>query len=213
MSGAEGNGANGRPVTDLGAIGQLGLQAASSVVEQILSLSRRITEVRFPVAPLHGDAAEADSPPADPRRELRRLRADAERMIELYGDWTRSLLDGMTTLAEAPTAAAGDILVLGPVTPGEVVTATVWLHTFAGPMAAPAALHATVLTSHDGTTIPGEALTFDPPVIVTDEPDATVEVRVTFAAPAAAPAGTTHGWILARGLPEVALPVCFEVGP
>lgn len=216
----EGSGSDGRgpllgTAADVGRIGEAGLRAAAAVVEQVLGLSRQLTEVRFPAAKLGGpDGVAPDLGAAttgDRQRDLRTLRADAERLIELYGDWTRTLVDGLTALAEGGEQEAPDALLLGPVAPGSEATASLWLHTFEGPAAAPAVLHCTDLTSSSRAVLPGTAVSFDPPALSTSEAFTSLEIAVVLPVPAETTPGTYHGWLLAEGLPEITLAVQLVV--
>jgi hypothetical protein len=194
------------PWSVAGDVGQAGLRAAGAVVEQLLALSRRLAEVPMPISTFEPPAGAA----AGPAQELRRLRADAERLIELYGDWTRALLDGFTELAEGRNGDGG--LAAGPAAAGAVVTTTAWLHLLDGDGVPDAPLFATDLVAHDGTVIPAAAVTFDPPTL---GPAATTptEIRVCVVLPAGTGPGTYHGTVLATGLPEVHLALRVEVMP
>ncbi len=164
------------------------------------------------------DAAD----PTERARPARRFRADAERLVEMYAEWTRMLVDGAASLAEqavgvAPmagpssgdSAAAG--LVLGPASAGATTTTSAWLHVLDGPAAAPAPLHATDLVAHDGSVVPGTAVACTPALLDTSVARSSTEVRVSAVVPAGTAPGTYHGHLLARGLPEVALALRLEV--
>jgi hypothetical protein len=202
-------------VADAARIGESGLRAATAVVEQVLLLSRQLTDVRIAAPTLGGpDSPPPEvepSQPGDRRRDLRTLRADAERLIELYGDWTRALVDGVTALAEGRDEAPSDVLELGPVDGGTAATATIWLHTFEGPVAAPAALHCSDLVAHTRAVVPGGAITFEPPALDTSTPLESVEITVVAEVPAGTPPGAYRGWLLADGLAEVELAVRLVV--
>jgi hypothetical protein len=214
---------SGPSAADFGSdIGALGLRAAASIVDQMLSLSRQLTEVRFPLVPLDPEAlAQTDAsgngdgnghappPPGDRRQQMRQLRADAERLIELYADWTRALLDGAARLADVDRAPVELLVAKG--SPGEPASATAWLHVLDGPPAPAARLHATDLASHDGTVVPGRLIAFDPPAATTSDRATSLEVTLTIAVPDGATPGTYHGHVLADGLPEVCLPLRLEV--
>ncbi len=192
-------------------IGELGLRAAGAVIEQMLTLSRQLTESRFPVAPLEGMGETTAREPGDRRRDLRHLRADAERLIELYGEWTRTLLDSAATLADGGGPERTDVLVFAGAVAGEEATATAYLHVLEGPVAPDARLHAGVLVAHDGSTVPGVAVSFDPAAVDTSSPQRTDAVVVVVAVPEGTPAGVYHGHVLAEGLPEICLPLRLEV--
>jgi hypothetical protein len=226
------------------AIADWGLASAAAVVERMIELGRAGTaglRLSFPVngappgggpGPLPTDprapatetepAPEVD--PAERAKQARRFRADAERLVELYADWTRMLVDGAASLAEqavgaAPAdgsaprgaAAVSDALVLGPASAGATTTASAWLHVLDGPAAAPAPLHATDLVAHHGGAVPGEALTCTPSALHTAAARTTSEIRVTVQVPGETGPGTYHGHLLAEGLPEVVLALRLEV--
>jgi hypothetical protein len=197
------------PWSVAGDVGQAGLRAAGAVVEQLLALSRRLTDVSMPISTFQPPGDDA----AGPAHELRRLRADAERLIELYGDWTRALLDGFTELAEGRDG--GDGLRAGPVEAGSTAVARAFVHVLDGKDVPEAALFATDLVAHDGSVTPGSSVTFAPAALGGGPPvsPSAAEVTVSIAVPPETPAGTYHGTVLARGLPEVHLALRLEVGP
>lgn len=229
-----------------------GLASAAAVVERMLELGRAAASgIRLPLpanseqalaafgfpgvggngsAPDGGgnhEDGERDEggeavDPAERARQARRFRADAERLVELYADWTRLLVDGAASIAEqaagmAPAAAGpgpsagGDVLVLGPASAKATTTASAWLHVLDGPSAAPAALHATDLVAHDGSVVPAIAVGTTPTHLETSDARSTSEVRVTVVVPEGTAPGSYHGHLLATGLPEVVLPLRLEV--
>jgi hypothetical protein len=175
-------------------IGRLGLDTAAAVVERLLDLTRTAKDLRLPLLPATADGDAA-----------RRLRADAERLVDLYAEWTRSLVDAAISMAASAADGSDDVLVLGPVAAGAVVTATTWLHASDGTRVRP---RATTLERDDGATIAGTAITFDPPEVTTSG-----RLSVSAAVPATATPGLYRGNILAAGLPEIALPVSLTVIP
>jgi hypothetical protein len=190
---------------------RVGLEAAAAVVDRILAMGR--PGATFPGITWEGEGAAPAAPTKERRVELRRARADAERVLDAYGDWARQLLDAVFGLAEG--GAPPDALVLGPVAAGATVDADLWLHAPPGRVTAPARLWSTTLTAHDGATIPASSITFAPAIV---EPGANGNgsaarpaTRVALAVPADAAGGTYHGHVLAHGLPEVVLPVRVEV--
>ena len=185
---------------------RVGFEAAAAVVDRILALGRP-GPAAPPVITWDGRPPEPDGPPLERRVQLRRARADAERVLDAYGDWARQLLDAVFGLAEGDEPA--DVLVLGPVDPGTAVEAELWLHAPPGRITAPALLRATVLTAHDGATIEGDAVCFTPPVLDGNGSGPSTKVRLDV--PVATAPGSYHGHVLAAGLPEVALPVRVEV--
>ena len=93
-------------------VARAGLEAAAAVVERMLELGRAgASGIELPI-PRNQEAPGPPVPPADGRtagasdpvdltKVSRRLRADAERLVELYASWTRALVDGAANLAEA----------------------------------------------------------------------------------------------------------------
>ena len=98
------------PWASVADIGQLGLDTAAAVVERLLTLTRlTITRqpggLTVPLLPATGDGVDA-----------RRVRAEAERLIDLYAEWTRSLVQAAVDAAD-PDRPAGEKLSLGPAPP------------------------------------------------------------------------------------------------
>src|SRR5690348_13697793 len=91
-------------------IGRYGLETAAAVVESILGASRGTVPFLTPT----GD------PSADPAR---RLRADAERLVDLYAEWTRTLVEQAITLSSSRGG-----LDIGPVAPGAFGQGAAYLH-------------------------------------------------------------------------------------
>jgi hypothetical protein len=233
------------PVAALRAMGDVqraGLEAAAGVVERILELGRHGTRMPYsfhlPAQPVDGTdsngagapnradadegadhtAAGADAE-ADRAREVRRLRADGERLLEWWGEWMRVLLDAAMDGAEAgvaergaAAAPAGDHpLRLGPVKAGHPACGRAWVHILDGPPGPPARLSATAFTAHDGATIEARAARFEPPMLDSFDLRSSHELVVTVAVPVDSPPGAYYGHILATGLPEVSLAVRLEV--
>jgi hypothetical protein len=211
-------------------LARLGLQAAAAAVERMLEMGRSAASgLRVPLAP-NGEAPVGNGFASVPSEDgsagdapdltvlSRRLRADSERLVELYASWTRALVDGAATLVEQasglPTAhgdAGPGTLILGPVAAGTATSASAWLHVLDGPPAPASALHATDLVAHDGARVPGVAVTCAPPSLETDSSRTTTEVVVSAQVPPGTGPGVYHGHLLARGLPEVALALRLEV--
>jgi hypothetical protein len=195
------------PWASVADIGQLGLETAAKVVERLmtltrLTLSRQPGGLTFPLLPATSESVEA-----------RRLRAEAERLIDLYADWTRSLVQAAVDAADV-SRATPERLILGPVDPAATAEACVWLHVLDGPAAGPATLRATDLIAHHGGVIPSGAVRFDPAHLDTASPRTSREVTVRATAPSGAAPGPYYGHILAAGLPEVSLELCVDVcGP
>lgn len=211
----------------MGDVQRAGLEAAASVVERILELGRHGARMPYsfhlPAQPAEGsdsngaDAVDGADPETDRAREVRRLRADGERLLEWWGEWMRVLLDAAVDGAEAGVAereaAAGEDrpLRVGPVKAGHRASGRAWVHILDGPPGPPARLSATALTAHDGGTIEARAASFEPPMLDSFDLRSSHELLVTVAVPARTPPGTYHGHILAVGLPEVSLALRLEV--
>lgn len=195
-----------------------GLETAAAVVERMLELGRQTARAPFPlhlpaegVSGMNGDADDAAR---EPGREARRLRADAERLLELWGESMRVLLDVVADGAEVGVDGAGgaaDRLSLGPVSPGAQATGRAWLHVLDGPPAQPARLTATPFSAHDGAAIDAQAAGFEPPLLETFALRSSQEIKMTVRVPEGSEPGVYHGHVLATGLPEVALAVRIEV--
>ena len=211
-------------------LARLGLQAAAAAVERMLEVGRSAASgLRVPLAP-NGDAPISNGFAGAPSEEgdggeapdltalSRRLRADSERLVELYASWTRAVVDGAASLVEQasglPTAhgdAGRETLILGPAAAGTTTSTSAWLHVLDGPPAPSSALHATDLVAHDGACVPGGAVICAPPSVETGSTRTTTEVTVSARVPAGTRPGVYHGHLLARGLPEVALALRLEV--
>lgn len=223
-----------------------GLEAAAAVVERILEVgrlgARPQSSFHLPAQPVDGTEGKgaealngahaargvdpgagvgADVGPdkeADRTRDVRRLRADGERLLELWGEWMRVLLDAAMDGAEAGVAeryaglhADDQPLRLGPVRPGHPESGRAWVHVLDGPPGPPARLGATAFTAHDGATVEAGAASFEPPVLESFDLRSSHEVIVTVAVPDGTRPGAYYGHILAIGMPEVSLPVRLEV--
>ncbi|MET0902310.1 MAG: hypothetical protein ABWZ52_03640 [Acidimicrobiales bacterium] len=210
-------------------VARAGLEAAAAVVERMLELGRAgASGIELPIP----RNQEAPAPPATPddgragggpdaadlTKVSRRLRADAERLVELYASWTRALVDGAANLAEqamergprasGPFEAA---LRLGPAARGTTTAAEAWLHVLDGPPGPPARVHASDLVAHHGDRIQGELVSTAPTVLDTAASRTSAAVAVSVAVPDRIRPGTYYGYLLADGLPEVVLPVVLEV--
>jgi hypothetical protein len=208
-------------------VARAGLEAAAAVVERMLELGRAgASGLRIPVPPNQQPPQPAAAPdgstssaadPADLTRMSRQLRADAERLVELYATWTRTLVDGAAQLAEqalerAPRSRASDgALRIGPAARGTTTSAEAWLHVLDGPPGPPARMRASDLLAHHGDVIPGGHVSTTPAVLDTTAARTSTGVTVAVAIPDGVRPGTYHGHLLAEGLPEVVLPVVVEV--
>ncbi len=185
-------------------IGQLGLDTAAAVVERLLTLTRlTITRqpggLTIPLLPATGDGLDA-----------RRVRAEAERLIDLYAEWTRSLVQAAVDAAD-PDRPPGEKLSLGPAPPDSSTQASIWLHVLDGPAAGTTVLRATDLVAHHGGAISGAAIRFEPPALDATSPRTSQAVTVLVDVPPGVAAGPYHGHILATGVPEVCLEVTLDV--
>jgi hypothetical protein len=195
-----------------------GLETAAAVVERMLELGRQSARAPFPlhlpaeaVGGVNGDGHDAAR---EGGREARRLRADAERLLELWGESMRVLLDVVADAAEGGVDGAGgaaDRLLVGPVPRGARATGRAWLHVLDGPPAQPARLTATPFSADDGAAIDAQAASFDPPLVETFALRSSQEISMTVEVPEGSKPGIYHGHVLATGLPEVALAVRIEV--
>jgi hypothetical protein len=195
-----------------------GIETATAVVERMLELSRQGTRAPFPfhlpAEPVNGSSGDGAEAPPDPEREVRRLRADAERLLELLGESLRVLFDVAADAAEAGVdgqSAAADRLLLGPVPAGTAAVGRAWLHVLDGPPGPPARLSATAFTAHDGAAIDARAASFEPPLLDTFALRSSQEILVTVEVSEGTAPGVYRGHILASGLPEVGLVVRVEV--
>jgi hypothetical protein len=192
------------PWASVADIGQLGLDTAAAVVERLLRLTRlTITRqpggLTVPLLPATGEGLDA-----------RRVRAEAERLIDLYAEWTRSLVQAAVDAAD-PERPAGEKLSLGPAPPDTSTQATIWLHVLDGPAAGTTLLRSTDLVAHHGGAISGAAIRFEPPALDATSPQTSQAVTVLVDVPPGVAAGPYHGHILATGVPEVCLEVTLDV--
>ena len=209
-------------------VARAGLEAAAAVVERMLELGRRgASGIQVPIAPnqeppsaasIDDDPNASGAPSADLTKMSRRLRADAERLVELYATWTRALVDGAAALAEqamerSPTSPAPSegSLRLGPAARGTTTGGEAWLHVLDGPPGPPARVHASDLIAHHGDRIAGELVVASPGVLDTAASRTSTSVAISVAVPDQIRPGTYYGHLLADGLPEVVLPLVVEV--
>jgi hypothetical protein len=174
-------------------ISQLGVETAASVLQKLLSTTRDVTSLRVPLLPATADPTEA-----------RQLRADAERFIDLYSDWTRSLLNGFVQATTRGASDYGELLVLGPVGAGGTAKGSAWLHVLDEP-AAKGNLLGTDLVAHHGNRIDQSSMTFNPPSLRAPAARTSYEVEIQVEVPAAVKSGPYHGHVLVEGLPEICL--------
>jgi hypothetical protein len=170
--------------------------------------------LHLPAEPVDGQNGNDADTERDRGHEVRRLRTDAERLLELWGESMQVLLDVAADAAETSLDGRDgnpDHLVLGPVRPGVRALGRAWLHLLDGPPGSPARLTATAFTAHDGAVIEARAASFEPPLLDTFDLRSSQEILVTVEVPESTSPGLYHGHILATGLPEVSLVVRIEV--
>jgi hypothetical protein len=185
-----------------------GLDAATQVVRGFADL----LDMQPPPDPQpSSDQADDGGPVNGYEPGLAQLRVTVARALDLYADLVRSSFEGYADLMDQMLRSRGvelDSERGGPLTlqgaAGARASGTVWMHnTTARPASAVPRL--TDLASHDGRLVPAAAGRFQPAAL-TIEPSAstsaTVEVVLSDVAP-----GVYRGYVLARGLPDAALPV------
>ena len=152
----------------------------------------------------------------DRGREARRLRADAERLLELWGESMRVLLDVVADAAEAGVdgerRSRGSV-VARPCAAGRTATGRAWLHVLDGPPGSAGAA--------DGDRVhrarrrcdrrAGSKLRAAAPGSTLRPAGRARRSSITVAGAGGDEPGVYHGHILATGLPEVGLAVRIEV--
>jgi len=200
-------------LTALTDVQRLGLDAATEVVRGFADL----LDVQPPGTPPAPDPAGDREPPSgsEPANghepDLAQLRVIVARALDLYADLVRRSFEGYSELMEQMLrsrgvefdSGSGGLLTLQGAA-GARATGTVWMHnTTARRASAEPCL--TDLASHDGRVVPASAGRFQPTVL-TIEPGAGTPATVEVALGSVTP-GVYHGHVLARGLPDVGLPV------
>jgi hypothetical protein len=193
--------AGARAFTD---VQKLALRAASSVVDQMTSFAGAAGGLRLPRDRANGD------------RDLRRTRVDAERMIDAYADFARTLLDGFTNLVgggddAADPAGTVDRLVVGPVAPGSSANAELWVHNLDARPARDLTFHCSGLTKHDRSPIGAHRILFTPARLTVLAPHSSEGVVVEVQVPPGARPGSYHGLVQATNLPDLCLVVRVDV--
>jgi hypothetical protein len=108
------------------------------------------------------------------------------------------------------SADAGE-LVLPDVLPGDECSAPLWLHNPTSSSCQGLRLWSPGLSTHDGHTIDGSAIVFNPAGVARVPADSSLQILVIVAVPSSASPGTYHGQVLVEGLPDVAFAVSFNV--
>ena len=142
---------------------------------------------------------------------LAQLRVTVARALDLYADLVRSSFEGYADLmdqmlrsrgVEFDSARGGFLTLQGAA--GARAIGTVWMHNTTARRAS-AVPRLTDFASHDGRVVPASAGCFQPAALTIGpgaSTSATVEVLLGDVAP-----GVYRGYVLARGLPDAALPV------
>ena len=206
-------------LTALTDVQRLGLDAATEVVRGFADLLDTQPPGTPPTPDPAGDRDPAsDREPASGREpanghepDLAQLRVIVARALDLYADLVRRSFEGYADLMDQMLRSRGVQLDSGPGglltlqgAAGTRATATVWMHNTTARQAS-AEPRLTDLASHDGQVVPASAGRFQPAVLTIGpgaSTSATVEVALGHVAP-----GVYRGHVLARGLPDVALPV------
>jgi hypothetical protein len=176
----------------------LGFDAARIVVDRFSELFEYFRQANGP-----GGAADGD--------RSRRVEADAERLFASY----ISLLNDMgpSPSARGPAPSTDGALALPDIAPGGRTSARLWLHNTTASTAGALRPWAPGLAASEGSALPGDALTFLPPVVDRLSPGESHEIVAVLAVPEGAALGTYHGLVLVEHLPDTALPVRVHVVP
>jgi hypothetical protein len=165
---------------------------------------------------------ERQPPPADHAGEhepsFAQLRVTVARALDLYGELVRRSFEGYADLLERGQRLGGVRLGArddAPLTMRAAAaegsaSATVWVHNTTD-QRADVEPRLTDLTAHDGRVVPSRGGGFTPTAITVaagGSGSARLEIVLDGAAP-----GVYHGYVLAEGLPEAALPVRLVVEP
>lgn len=206
-----------RALTALTDVQRLGLDAAAEVVRGFADLLDGQPPGPPPASDPAGDGKQANggAPVNGHEPDLAQLRVIVARALDLYSDLVRRSFEGYADLMDQTLRSRGVQLDSGPGglltlqgAAGVRATATVWMHNTTAQQAS-AEPRLTDLASHDGRIVPASAVRFQPAVLTIGpgaSTSATVEVALGHVAP-----GVYHGHVLARGLPDVALPVRLQV--
>ncbi len=140
--------------------------------------------------------------------------------VELMSSFTNSLLGGVAgrgngapTDTSRPAGVTADPLVVESAPPGGRSRGELWIHNRSGAPVASVAAHSADLRRHDGWSIPGTSVRFEP-VVIDELPDLTSRgIHVTVDVPEDAPPGVYRGLVSASNLPDVWLVLELEVLP
>ena len=185
-----------------------GLDAATEVVRGFADLLDMQPPPDMQPSPGQADDGE---PVNGHEPGLAQLRVTVARALDLYADLVRSSFEGYADLMDQMLRSRGvefDSVPGGPLTlqgaAGARATGTVWMHNTTAQQAS-AVPRLTDFASHDGRVVPSSAGRFQPAAL-TIGPAASMSATVEVALGDVAP-GVYRGYVLARGLPDVALPV------
>jgi hypothetical protein len=179
---------------ELGDAWRVGIDSAQVMAERVLDLYRNLPATERMV-------------PGEPDSELRRLRIDLERAVDLSVD----VFDRVLTLAARldPSADARDPhdtpeVVALDVAAGTTASTELWVHNVSAVSQPAPDLRSSALTSFDGSGIPETSVHIDcaPQPI---EAQNSRQVTVSIAAPAGTPAGLYHGLILSGSDPDTSM--------
>jgi hypothetical protein len=149
---------------------------------------------------------------------FRELRVNVARALDLYGELVRRSFEGYADLLERGPRLGGvrlgaddeAPLTLRAAVAADRASGTVWVHnTTDQPTCVEPRL--TDLTAHDGAVVPARGGRFTP-TTVTAAPGGSVSATLEILLDGAVP-GVYHGHVLARGLPDGALPIRLVVEP
>ena len=189
-------------LTALTDVQRRGLDAATQVVREFVDLLGT-----QPPPDQAGDGRPEDG--YEP--SLAQLRVTVARALDLYADLVRSSFEGYADLMDqllrsrgVELGSARDGLLTLQGTAGTRATGTVWMHNTTTRQAS-AVPRLTDLASHDGRVVPASVGRFQPAAL-TIEPGASSSAAVEVVLGDVAP-GVYRGHVLARGLPDAALPV------
>ncbi len=185
---------------ELGDVWQVGLGTAQVMAERVLDLYRNLP-------------ATARMVPGDSEAELRRVRIDLERAVDLSVDVFDRVLTMAARLDPSPDGAdhrnAHEVVEL-EVAVGGTASTELWVHNVALTSRPAPDLRCSALTSFDGNRIPETQVRVDcasQPI----EAQNSRQVEVFVDAPAGTPAGMYHGLILSGDDPDASMRVRVRV--
>lgn len=184
---------------DLGELWRFGLETSRAMAERVVDLYRDV-----PVGPRGAGA--------DPDTELRRLRIDLERALDLSIDVFDRVLALASRIEPRPGdgggADAGPLVVRGR--PGDRAHGTLWIHNRADRDEPAPALRCTDLTTFAGAVIPARHVRVD----LADEPIAAWNSRaaeLVVTVPEATPPGAYVGLVIAADDADLSFRVRVDV--